>query len=203
MNTPARNTLALPLLALAAALLLCIGAVHYSRGEMDKAQRELGAHQAQARDARMRVQRSGDEQDIIVRHQDNYRQLQQAGFVGDEQRIKWLDALRAVNQKAELFGVSYQIAPQQPYVFASELAPGAMSVHQSVMKLRFALLHEGDLARFFDLLSRQDAGIYVPDTCTVQRTPGNPTLRYQPNLMADCEISWITVQPNADKESKP
>ena len=200
---PAPTTLTLPLLALAAGLLACVAAVHFSRAEIDKAQRQLAAQQTQARDARMRVQKSGDERDIIVRYQDAYRKLLQAGFAGDEQRINWLDALRVVNQKAELFGISYQITPQQPYVFAAELAAEPMAVRQSVMKLRFALLHEGDLPRFFELLSQQNAGVYVPEQCTMQRTPGNPTIRYQPNLMADCEISWITVKPAGGAENRP
>ncbi len=189
------STLALPLAALAVGLLACVAAIHFSRIEIDKTQRQLAAQQSLAREARMRVQKSGDEQDIIVRYQDSYRKLLQAGFVGDEQRINWLDALRVVNQKAELFGISYQITPQQPYAFASELAPEPMTVRQSVMKLRFALLHEGDLSRFFALLSQQNAGVYVPEICTMQRTPGIATMRYQPNLIAECDISWITVRP--------
>jgi len=203
MNTRSSSTLTLPLLALAAGLLVCIATIRYSRAEIDKAQQQLTAQQTQAREARMRVQKSGDEQDIIVRYQDAYRKLLQAGFVGDERRINWLDALRVVNQEAELFGISYQITPQQPYVFASELTPDPMSVRQSVMKLRFALLHEGDLPRFFELLSQQNAGVYVPELCTMQRTPGNPAMRFQPNLMADCEISWITVKPTSGAEGRP
>jgi hypothetical protein len=195
MNARSPTTLTLPLLALAACLLVCVAAIHFSHTEIDKAQQRLTAQQALLREARLRVQKSGDEQDIILRYQNRYRTLLKTGFIGDEQRINWLDALRVVNQKAGLFGVSYQIAPQQPYVFSSELSPGPISVRQSVMKLRFALLHEGDLTQFFELLSQQNSGIYVPELCTIQRTPGSPTMRYQPNLVAECELSWLTVKP--------
>jgi len=203
MSAKPASALTLPLLVLAAAVAVSAAVMHYSRGEIDNAERQLAAQQAQARDARLRVQKSGEEQDIIVRYQDAYRALAQAGFIGDERRINWLDALRVVNQKGELYGISYQIAPQRPYAFASELAPDPLAVRQSVMKLRFALLHEGDLPRFFALLSQQNAGVYVPDQCTLQRVPGSAQLRNQPHLMADCDISWLTVRPAAGAESKP
>jgi hypothetical protein len=192
-----------PLLALGAILLGVAGAVYYTDQLAIKARRDLAQQENQLKDARTRLHRSGDEKDLIVRYLGSYQQLQKRGFAGDEQRINWLDALRVTNQQADLFGVDYEIGTQKPYPFAASLNPGQVQLRESVMKLRFRLLHEGDLLRFLDLLSRQGAGIYTVDQCTLKRLDTRGVIRYQPNLTAECELAWITASAGATPEKKP
>jgi hypothetical protein len=192
-----------PLLALGAILLGVAGAVYYTDQLAIKARRDLAQQENQLKDARTRLHRSGDEKDLIVRYLGSYQQLQKRGFAGDEQRINWLDALRVTNQQADLFGVDYEIGTQKPYPFAASLNPGQVQLRESVMKLRFRLLHEGDLLRFLDLLSRQSAGIYTVDQCTLKRLDTRGVIRYQPNLTAECELAWITASAGATPEKKP
>lgn len=188
-------SLVIPLLALAIALLAAAGIVHFTYRSVDKANQALATQQGQLRDARTRVQRSGTEKDLISQHLGNYQKLREMGFVGDEQRINWLDALRTANHSGGLFGINYEISPQRPYPFASVLSPGQLPIMQSVMKLRFQLLHEEDLMRFFELLAQQKAGVFLLDQCTMQRASAGNTMRYQPQITANCEISWITAKP--------
>ena len=131
-------------------------AVYYTDTLLKQGRLQLSQQEAQARDARIRLHRSGDEKEIIVRYLSPYRELQRIGFAGDEQRINWLDGLRLANERTNLFGVDYQITAQAPYAHASELNPGDLVLHQSVMTTRFRVLHEEDLLRFFNML--HDAG---------------------------------------------
>jgi hypothetical protein len=66
---------------------------------------------------------------------------------------------------------------------------------QSVMKLTLRLAHEGELMRFLRLLEGQNAGIFDVNQCILERsgvaTPG----RVQPTLTAECELAWITINP--------
>ena len=201
--TRAQSTLTLPLLVLAGVLLAAIGAVKFTLGQAETAQHKFIAQQAQLRDAQTRVQKSGTEKELIIRYLPGYRQLTAAGFVGEERRINWLDALRVVNQTGDLFGVDYDISPRRAYPLASTLTPGQMNVMQSMMKLRFQMLHEEDLPRFFELLSNQNAGLFMVDQCTVRRSASTPNLRFQPHLAADCQLSWITAQPAEPTANKP
>jgi hypothetical protein len=189
-----------PLLALLAVVLAAAGAVYYSDLQMKQAQQRLQQQEALLREARTRLQKSGDEKDIIVRYLGGYQQLARAGFVGEEQRINWLDGLRLANQQADLFGVDYEISTQRPYPYATELNPGQMTLLQSTMKLRFRLLHEEDLMRFFAALARQSTGIFTIDQCLLRRIDTGTAIRYQPNLGAECELSWITARPGAEKK---
>jgi hypothetical protein len=150
----------------------------------------------------MRASRSGDE-NLIVRYLGSYQQLQKRGFAGEEQRINWLDALRVTNQQADLFGVDYDIGTQKPYPFAAAFNPGSIQLRESVMKLRFRLLHEEDLLRFLDVLARQGTGIYTVDQCSLKRLDARGVIRYQPNLAAECELAWITASASPTPEKKP
>src|SRR5262245_24627865 len=109
-----------PLTALGAILLAAAGAVYYTDHLALAARRDLTQQQTQLKDARMRLLRSDDEKNLIVRYLGSYQQLQKQGFAGDEQRINWLDALRQTNQQADLFGVDYDISTQKAYPFAAQ-----------------------------------------------------------------------------------
>ena len=67
---------------------------------LTQAKRELAQQQSKLRDARARLQKSRDENAIIARYLNDYQYLQRIGFIGDEQRINWLEALRFTNQQA-------------------------------------------------------------------------------------------------------
>jgi hypothetical protein len=202
MNQSDLQALRIPLLVLLAALVAGALAIYYTDRLMAAAGRQLLQQQAELKQAQIRLQKSGDEKDVIVRFLDRYRQLERAGLIGEEQRINWLDGLRLANQQADLFGVDYQIGAQKPYPFAAEFDPGQLALNQSLMQLRFRLLHEGDLLRFFDALARQGAGVFTIDQCLLRRIDTRGAIRYQPNVNAECDVSWITVKVGAAAEQK-
>lgn len=202
MNQADFKILRAPFLLLLGAAFAATGAVYYTEALLEQANRQLAQQEAQLRDARGRLHRSGEEKALITRYLGNYRELQRLGFIGEERRINWLDGLRLANQRTELFGVDYEISAQRAYAYASELDPGQIALSQSVMKLRFRLLHEEDLMRFFNTLAHAGAGVFSIDECTLRRVDASGAVRNQPNLAAECELSWITAQP-AGAEKKP
>ncbi len=202
MNQADLKALRNPLLAVAGVALLGALAVYYSGRLMIAARQQLAQQQVQLKDARTRLQKSGDEKDIIVRYLEGFRQLERAGFVGEEQRINWLDGLRLANQQTDLFGVDYQIGAQTPYAYAAEFSPGPLALNQSIMRVRFRLLHEGDLERFLNSLARQGTGIFAVDQCLMRRIDTRGVIRYQPNVTAECDLSWITVRVGASGTQK-
>lgn len=194
MNQADLIALRTPLLVLLAVLLVAAAAVYSTEQIKASAQRQLAQQEGRLKEARIRLQKSGDEKDIIVRYRDAFRALERAGFVGEEKRINWLDGLRLTNQQADLFGVDYEISAQKRYRHAAALEPGQARLFESTMRLRFRLLHEEDLLRFFALLNRQNVGIFHLDQCDVRRIDTRGIIRYQPNLSVDCELSWITAK---------
>jgi hypothetical protein len=200
MNQADIHALRKPLAVAAVAALVAAAAIYFTERLVDSASRQLAQQQAQLKEARTRLQKSGEEREVIVRHLDGFRQLQRLGFVGEEQRINWLDGLRLANQEADLFGVDYQIGAQAPYAFAAEFNPGQIELSQSVMRLRFRLLHEEDVLRFFRILARQNVGVFTVDQCSMRRIDTGGVIRFQPNVMGECELSWITARVAPGKQ---
>ena len=190
--------LRVPLIVLAVTLAAGSGIVDHSAHSLLQAQARLEQLKAAQMLARQQSLKSGEEKNTIARYLGDYRRLRQEGFIGTERRIDWLDALTAANRHARLLGTEYSIDAQQPY--PGELHESVrMQLRQSSMKLRLALLHEGDLARFLDHLASQHAGLFSVNDCDLQRisrpdqgadtaAPGD-----QPNLQAECRLVWYTL----------
>jgi hypothetical protein len=194
-----------PLLLLLTVLIAGGVAIYYTDGLTKASRNALAKQEKELKDARTRLQKSGEEKDVIVRYLDSYRQLERAGFIGEEQRINWLDGLRLANQQADLFGVGYQIGTQSPYTYSAYYNPGQIALSQSIMRLDFRLLHEGDLTRFLDALSRQGGGLFTVEQCSLKRIDTRGVIRYQPNINADCDLAWITakVSPTPSQQQQP
>jgi hypothetical protein len=197
------DALRIPLIVFAVTIVAALALIVVSGGFLDSAERSLAQREKQLREARLRIQNAGEEKEMIARYLGGYQQLAQVGFVGDEQRINWLDSLRLANEEARIFGVEYDIGTQKPYVHAAEFNPGALLLHESVMQLKFRLLHEEDLPRFFGALNRYGGGFFTVDQCTMRRMrTGDLDRSVQPNLAAECEVRWLTVRPPAPPEKK-
>lgn len=203
MNREDLEALRLPLIVLAVTIIAAIGVTLVSGGILDNAKRTLAQRETQLREARLRIQNAGEEKEMIASYLAIYQQLTKAGLVGDEQRINWLDSLRMANEEARIFGVEYDIGTQKPYVYAAEFNAGQLLLQESVMQLKFRLLHEEDLPRFFSALGRYGGGTFSIDQCTMRRMRiGELDKSLQPNLSAECEVRWLTIRPPAAADKK-
>ncbi|MDB5812672.1 MAG: hypothetical protein JWN94_4794 [Betaproteobacteria bacterium] len=202
MNAAELKSLQTPLIILLIVIALAASLIYELDQTLSASKKDLVQQQNQMREARTRLHKSGEEKDVIVKYLPNYQYLQQIGFAGDEQRLNWLEGLRQANQQARLFGVQYQIGSQQPYPYAADLNPGPLTLSQSIMKLNFQLLHEGDLMSFLAALGKEGAGFFSVNQCKLDRINSGGSIRFQPNLRASCDIAWITLRPANSGERK-
>ena len=140
---------------------------------------------------------------MIGRYADAYQQLARTGFVGEEQRINWLDSLRSANEEARMFGVEYDIGAQRPYVYAAEFPAAPLQLHESLMQVRLRLLHEEDLTRFLDALAWSGGGFFTVDRCVLRRLrtgEAERDARVQQNIAAECDLRWLTARLPAEKK---
>lgn len=181
-----------PLIVLLVVLALGGGIVYWT------AQRSAEARQAYERERtgldqiRQRLAQVGEEKRVMERYAPAYRQLLEQGIVGAEQRVNWIDALRSASHAVRGFGVDYQVAGQEGAGF--KVNAGGYTTQQSVMKLRLRLLHEGDLLDFLAALNAQHAGLHLLQDCELQRASAGPfTARFEPKLLAECKLTWVTL----------
>jgi len=204
MNREDLQALRVPLLVLGITLLTAVLVVYFSGVMLDDAHATRTKREAQLRQARLQILHAGEEKERIVRYVGAYQRLARAGLVGEEQRINWLDSLRIANHEAQIFGVEYGIGAQKPYAYASEFDTGKLLLQESVMHLKFRLLHEEDLLRFFQALAHQGGGVFTQDQCQIRRqsTKDDKGVQFQTNLTAECDVRWITINPPAATEAK-
>jgi len=195
--------LALPVMALVGVLIAAALLVRYSERLVNQSKTSLAAQQQTLSEARQKFSNAGAEKDVIARYMGTYQALQQLGFAGGEQRINWVDSLRKANREAGMFGVEYQIGQQVVYPLASEMGGNGLPMKQSIMKLGVPLLHEGDLMRFFRLLANQRSGVFTLNACNIRRNAPMDAGVMLPRLVADCEVSWITVSEAEKPEGTP
>ena len=124
--------------------------------------------------------------------------LQARGVIGEEQRLEWVELLKTIRDRRRLLDLQYEIAPQR----ALDAAPGsAFTFYASTMKIQLKLLHEEDLTRLLDDLRQQARALIQVKSCTVSRLPrGSADGTAQ--LLADCQIDWITLRETAAGEAK-
>lgn len=162
----------------------------YSYRIADSGRVAAAQQQRALEEARLRYQRSGEERDLLTRYAPEYRALASHGFIGAEQRVNWIDSLRVASDAARLPGVQYQVGAQMPYRLPE--LPDAL-LAQSPMTIDLRLVHEGDLMRFLRALAAERSGVFMLNECTLERLAADPVGRGQPNLRADCELSWVSV----------
>jgi hypothetical protein len=200
------DALRVPLIALLATLVASAALIFVSGAVLESARELLSKREGELRQARLKIQNAGEEKELISRYLSGYQQLARAGFVGEEQRITWLDSLRAANEEARVFGVEYALSAQRPYLYAAEFNPGQLLLQESVMHLRFGMLHEEDLPRFLEALARKGGGYFTVDDCTLRRMRA-PEAEIKPgqvdaNLQAECNLRWLTVRPQTAGDKK-
>jgi hypothetical protein len=96
--------------------------------------------------------------------------------------------------------VTYQLDARKPFTLFGQNNPMSQHLHNSQMKLSFGLVHEGDLMRFIQALAAQQTGIFILTGCALDRVgrSQSPAPR-QANLTAQCDLSWLTVDPGKGK----
>lgn len=194
-----------PLLTLLAVLLLGGAMVFFTHQWLDQSRGVFKQQEGALLDARNRLHKSGDEKERILRYRDAFLSLQQHGLIGEEQRINWVDALRAASLQLKMFGINYQIDAQQAYQSPAVKDAGPYRLRQSVMKINMGLLHEEDLPRFMATLASLDAGFFIIRECDLQRQGSgrSEAVGVQPHLNAECSLAWLTMSEGKAGEPRP
>ncbi len=178
----------------AAVAMLAVGAalLYVSKNARDSAQLARLAATAQRDEADGKLKRVRDEETEIKQKSILFNTLQERGMIGEEQRLDWVELLKDIRDKRRLIDLQYEIAPQR---LLDGKSPGDFAFFASSMKVQMKLLHEEDLTRLLGDLGRQAKALILIKSCNVERLPPTADERGAwANLLADCEIDWLTLR---------
>lgn len=185
-------------LMLLATALVVGAAVVWGSGRFEtRMQDRLQQTQSRLSTSRAQLQQVHQEEEDIRRYLTRYRELVARGLIGEEKRLEWMESVARIKRERKLFEISYEMGAQQPVAIDPSLAAGDIQLLASRIKVRFGLLHEGDLINFLNDLEKQGTGLYVVQQCLISRTAAAPPDALQPSLDAACTLAWLTLKkPN-------
>ncbi len=167
---------------------LLVGAASWYRaqqaGELAQAAQVRGA-------ASGRFQNVESEKQDIAIYQPRFMELQAGGLIGDENRLAWIETIKAIQGNRKLVSASYEIEPQQALAFATPMALGDYALRGSRMRVELGLVHELDLFHFIDDL--RAAGRFTVQDCRMKRTEAPAESVGVARLTANCTLVFLTL----------
>lgn len=184
-----RGSIALFVLALAMSAVASGGAVRFH----DAASRSHDVQKQRLETMRARYRTIDEQRRLVESRLPEFRTLEAAGIIGEEQRLTWIETLQEVAAAVGLPSLRYRIEPRTPYETGLDLGSGAYRPFSSVVRVEAGLLHEGDFERLAHGLAMRNAGLYRVERCGLRRAAPSFVMRAGAvNLAAECDLRWIT-----------
>ena len=193
------------LLAALVMVLVGAGGAYAAFNSTKVAERERAAAQVERNDFDGKLRRVSSEQAEIKQKSERFNALQVRGVIGEEQRLEWVELLKDIRDSRRLIDLQYEFAPQRGLDVKSDTKSdakpdGDFTFYASTMKVQIKLLHEEDLTRFLADLKQRGRALIQVKSCNISRLPheaSDSTISAQ--LLADCQIDWVTLRQVAKK----
>lgn len=185
-----RGSIVLVVFAVAISVAAAGNAVRFHAEALRGYDRQKGRLEA----TRFRFRTIDEQKRLIETWLPAFRSLQAAGVIGEERRLEWIEALRAVAARVGLPSLRYRIEPRTAYETGAGLPTGDYRAFSTVVRIEAGLSHEGDLERLVRDLANEGAGLFRIERCDVRRTGPEFVMRSgATNLTATCDLRWITL----------
>ena len=141
------------------------------------------------------------EEQLIRQFYPKFIKLYEDGVIGQEQRLNWIETLRASGEYIKLPGLKYFITSQKQFTPDFAVNTGSFSIYSSPMKLNLSLLHEGDLQELLNALDKHARGLYNLSRCELA---GKATVNLDNagtgNITAECDLTWFNIKKSDGSE---
>lgn len=135
------------------------------------------------------------EENMIQEYYPQYVKMLENGIIGREQRLNWIEVLRAWGEDKKLPMLNYKISSQDEYSFEYPIQLGNFKLYNSSMKLELKLLHEGDLISLFNAIDENSLGLSRVNRCELTRSQRDVIMDGKSaNITASCVINWFTIK---------
>lgn len=135
---------------------------------------------------------------LYKQYLDSFLQYKSQGFIGEEQRLSWIEELEVINRRLKLSSLRYEINPQGVAALPGVRIPSGIKVNTSEMKLTADMLHEGDVLYLLTELRKRAKGFFSVKSCNLKsRVDQQKALRYQPRtsyVNMNCVLEWYTIE---------
>lgn len=200
MADPTLRNLAGSLIAAAVGLAVLTATMWMASDWLDERERAFNRARGELAQAANQYRNASDDQAVYREYADRFRDMSERGWIGEEGRLTWIEALQSINADLKLPTLRYEIG--QRTSVAHDRASGANRLHlyRTPMRLTIGALHEYDVVELLERLDAAGDGMLSLSGCTMQR---NGRLRFDArtaNVDAACELNWYTLRLDTDEQ---
>ncbi|WP_139150884.1 hypothetical protein [Halofilum ochraceum] len=200
MADPTVRNLAGSLIAAAAGLAVLAATVWLASDWLAERERAFNRARGDLARAANQYRNASDNQAVYRQYADRFRDMSERGWIGEEGRLTWIEALQSINADLKLPTLRYEIG--QRTGVAHDRASGSSRLHlyRTPMRLEIGALHEYDVVELLERLDQRGDGLLSLSGCTMTR---NGNLRFDArsaNVNAACELNWYTLRLDTDEE---
>ena len=131
------------------------------------------------------------------RHIRSFNRYRAAGYIGEETRLSWIEALQSINQELQLPVLNYDIAPQKKWDILAlyNWHDESVEVYESTMTLTLRILDSNSFFAFFHQLAKRSRGLFEIRHCELQRAQNAAsTVEQQSDTNVQCLLSWYSLR---------
>jgi len=155
---------------------------------------QLAREEGQLQEFQLNYEDALTETRLIKQYSSNYQQLLTKKFIGDEDRLNWVEIYRQIRNSRNLPELNYTFQP----IVSLPGYPGALAqdfqLYATESTLEFILYDETDLQAIFKRLSDSAHGYFTVDSCELNRKQAALQLNIKGNIKGSCKITWLSIQ---------
>ncbi|HBD12713.1 MAG TPA: hypothetical protein DCZ13_11240 [Porticoccaceae bacterium] len=130
---------------------------------------------------------------LVETYRNDYDRDIARGFLGQENRLSWIEQLEGTARALGLSNLRYDIEAQRPVASLLAHTPSTVKLRESRLHITTGLLHEGDLITLLDSLARLRSGLFVIDHCKINRPADMAGIASTDAFQAECDTRWFTA----------
>jgi hypothetical protein len=180
----------------ACTLMVCTLLLWFSFSQISKQQRMMGSTQSEMNNAEEEINNLNNLVSLFENYNADYKKYETKGFLSEELRLSWIETLENTANSLGLHDLSYQISPRQQLSDKNLALPPNITLFESKLALESSLVHEGDLIELINSLNEVNSGIFIIDSCKIERSNQGIELASSNNFKASCSTSWYTASYN-------
>ncbi len=200
MADPTLRNLAGSLIAAAAGLAVLAGTAWIASDWLADRERAFDRARRDLAQAANQYRNASDDQAVYRQYADRFRDMSERGWIGEEGRLTWIEALQSINADLKLPVLRYEIGQRSSVAHAQAGGSSRLNLYRTPMRLDIGALHEYDVVELLERLDQTGDGLLSLSSCTMTR---NGKLRFDArtaNVNAACELNWYTLRLDTDEE---
>lgn len=200
MADPTLRNLAGSLVAAAAGLAVLAGTFWIASDWLAERERAFNRARGDLAQAANQYRNASDNQAVYREYADRFRDMSGRGWIGEEARLTWIEALQSINADLKLPTLRYEIGQRTSAAYGQTSSSSRLHLYRTPMRLNIGALHEYDVVELLERLDQAGDGLLSLSSCRMTR---NARLRFDArtaNVDAACELNWYTLQLDTDEE---